>query len=387
MSLLRIRQSIISSLMRYGAAVLSSALALAIVLAFDDLSVEPNTLMPYIGAVMFSSWYGGLGPGLLAALLTGVSCVHFSLAPAYSIAIKDATSAARLAEFLSVALLICLLNASRRAAQQRAEIARTAAETANSTKDHFLAMISHELRTPINSILGWAPLIRAGKISDAESVHGLEVIERNARVQAQMIEELLDVTRIVTGKLQIQTRQVDLKVVVESAVDMLRPAAQGKGVQLQVSFGSLDGYVRGDPDRLQQVVWNLLSNAIKFTPREGQVTVQLDRVDHQFQITVRDTGAGVNPEFLPHVFERFSQAEPAAGPSQGLGLGLAIVQHVVGLHGGTVRAESPGLGGGSIFIVMLPAWAAPKRLEPRMQVQYEGRIEPPRAANTYPPSC
>jgi PAS domain S-box-containing protein len=229
------------------------------------------------------------------------------------------------------------------------------AQEANRLKDEFLAVLSHELRTPLNSMLGWVTLLRTRKFDEAKTGKALETIERNARSQLQMIEELLDVSRIIRGKLQLNLRQVDLISVVETAVDTLRPTAEAKGIKLETAVDLPVKYVSGDTDRLQQVVWNLLSNAIKFTPSNGLVEVRLNRVDDKAQIQVSDTGIGIAPEFLPYVFERFRQENSSTTRSHGgLGLGLAIVRHLVELHGGKVSAESAGIDRGAVFKVQLP---------------------------------
>ena len=229
------------------------------------------------------------------------------------------------------------------------------AQEANRLKDEFLAVLSHELRTPLNSMLGWVTLLRTRKFDEAKTSKALETIERNARSQLQMIEELLDVSRIIRGKLQLNLRQVDLISVVETAVDTLRPSAEGKGIKLETVVDLAVGFVSGDADRLQQVVWNLLSNAIKFTPSNGCVEVRLNRVDDKAQIQVSDTGIGIAPEFLPYVFERFRQENSSTTRSHGgLGLGLAIVRNLVELHGGKVSAESAGIDKGATFTVQLP---------------------------------
>ena len=234
---------------------------------------------------------------------------------------------------------------------------RTAEELreANRLKDEFLATVSHELRTPLTAILGWAHLLRAGQLDGKSAASALETIERNARAQAQLIEDLLDVSRIITGKLRLDVRQVDPASFIEPAIEVLRPAAEAKDVRIQKVMDTGVVCVAGDPARLQQVVWNLLSNAIKFTPRGGKVQVRLERINSHIEIAVSDTGAGVSPEFLPHVFERFRQADQRTTRQQGgLGLGLAIVRHLVELHGGTVEADSPGEGRGATFVVKLP---------------------------------
>jgi signal transduction histidine kinase len=233
--------------------------------------------------------------------------------------------------------------------------ARAEAEAANRTKDEFLAMLSHELRTPLNAMLGWSHLLRTGKLDAATIARGLEVLERNTRSQAGLINDLLDVSRIVTGKLHLETRPTELPGVVSAAVDAVRPAVEAKGITLDVALGPAVGPVLGDPTRLQQVVWNLLANAVKFTPRGRTVAVRLEQQGTQATISVQDTGQGISPELLPHIFERFRQGESGTRRAYGgLGLGLAIVRHLVELHGGTVSAASDGEGQGATFTVTLP---------------------------------
>jgi signal transduction histidine kinase/DNA-binding response OmpR family regulator len=237
----------------------------------------------------------------------------------------------------------------------REQAARAEAEAANRTKDEFLATLSHELRTPLTAVLGWAHLLRSGKLTDETAAGALETIERNARAQSQLIDDLLDVSRIITGKLNLETRPIELAPIVEAAINSVRPAAQAKNIQLQAELNPATGLVAGDASRLQQVVWNLFSNSIKFTPRNGQVNVRLKRSNSHAEIMVSDTGQGISQEFLPHVFDRFRQADGTTTRTHGgLGLGLAIVRHLVELHGGTVRADSPGAGQGATFTVNLP---------------------------------
>ncbi len=241
----------------------------------------------------------------------------------------------------------------RALAQERA--ARAEAEAANRAKDVFLATVSHELRTPLSPILAWARMLREGKLDDEKSRQALLTIERNAHSQARLIEDLLDVSRIVSGKLRLQVRPVALAPIVEAAVEVVRTAAEAKGIRLQAVLDPDTGSVAGDPDRLQQVVWNLLSNAVKFTAKGGRVQVMLERVNSHVEIAVSDTGQGIGPEFLPYIFERFRQEDTSFTRKHGgLGLGLAIVRHLVELHGGTVHAESPGEDRGTTFTVKLP---------------------------------
>jgi PAS domain S-box-containing protein len=233
--------------------------------------------------------------------------------------------------------------------------AKKAAEEANRAKDEFLAVVSHELRTPLNAILGWSQLLQARVLDEQTAEGALESIERNAKAQAQLINDLLDVSRIITGKLRLDTRPLEFSSVIEAAIDSVRPTAEAKEIQIVSRLESLEGKVWGDPDRLKQVVWNLLSNAIKFTPKQGRVEIRLAQVKSNAQIRVADTGVGIHRDFLPYVFDRFYQAESANTRSNGgLGLGLAIVRHLVELHGGNVSAESRGEGKGAAFIVALP---------------------------------
>jgi PAS domain S-box-containing protein len=243
----------------------------------------------------------------------------------------------------------------RAASLQRERQAREEAEKASRAKEEFLAVISHELRTPLTPILTWSRLLRSGKLDQAATERALEAIERAARSQAQLIEDLLDVSRITSGKLRLDVRPIQLQPVVEAAIESVRPGAEAKGLRLEIVLDRNAGVVSGDPERLQQVVWNLLSNAIKFTPGGGRIQVRLQRVNSHVEIAISDTGQGITPEFLPHVFERFRQADSSSTRTHGgLGLGLAIVRHLVELHGGRVRAESPGLGIGATFLVELP---------------------------------
>ncbi|MET0623818.1 MAG: ATP-binding protein, partial [Pyrinomonadaceae bacterium] len=231
----------------------------------------------------------------------------------------------------------------------------TEAREANRLKDEFLATVSHELRTPLTAILGWAHMLRTGQVAGDSAGGAFETIERNARAQSQLIDDLLDVSRAITGKLRLDVRPVDPNSFIEAAVEAVRPAAEAKGVRVQKVMDTGLVSVSGDPVRLQQIVWNLLSNAIKFTPRGGRVQVRMERVNSHIEVAVVDTGAGIAPEFLPHVFDRFRQADQRTTRRHGgLGLGLAIVRHLVELHGGSVRAESEGEGRGSTFTVMLP---------------------------------
>jgi len=232
--------------------------------------------------------------------------------------------------------------------------ARSEAERANRIKDEFLSTVSHELRTPLNAILGYAQLLLMGK-PQGTAAEELSVIERNAKLQAQIIDDLLDMSRIISGKVRLEVSSVDMTEVIEAAVATVRPAAEAKSLRIQLMLHPNTGLVLGDSGRLQQVVSNLLTNAVKYTPKGGRVQVSLERVNSHLEVRVADDGQGIDPEFLPLVFERFRQADPTTTRKHGgLGLGLSIVKHLVELHGGTVEARSPGVGQGSTFIVSLP---------------------------------
>ncbi|HVG21246.1 MAG TPA: PAS domain S-box protein, partial [Blastocatellia bacterium] len=238
---------------------------------------------------------------------------------------------------------------------REAHRARAEAEEANRAKDEFLATVSHELRTPLNAIVGWAHMLRHNKFDEPTTERALETIERNSRSQARLIEDILDVSRIITGKLRLEVHPIDLTPVIEAAIDAVRPAADAKEIRLQTILDPRAGPVSGDPSRLQQVVWNLVSNAVKFTPRAGRIQVRLERVNSHVEIIVSDTGQGIAADLLPHIFDRFRQGDSSSTRVHGgLGLGLAIVRHLVELHGGTVQAWSPGDGRGATFAVKLP---------------------------------
>ena len=254
--------------------------------------------------------------------------------------------------------------------QRLYEIAREA----NRMKDEFLAVLSHELRTPLNAIVGYSRLLRGGVLAGEKAERGLETLERNATWLSQIIEDVLDVSRIVSGKIRLDVQAVELPLIVDNAVATIQPAADSKGVRVQTMIDPQVGPVSGDPDRLQQVVWNLVSNAVKFTPKGGRIQVRLERVNSHIEITVSDSGVGIDEEFLPYVFERFRQAEGGTTrKTGGLGLGLAIVRHIVELHGGSVSAASGGPGQGATFKVRLPLMivhpepAEPPRVHPRTE--------------------
>jgi PAS domain S-box-containing protein len=273
---------------------------------------------------------------------------------------------------MSVLSLVLDVTARTLAEQDRARLLeaeqslRAEAERANRLKDEFLATLSHELRTPLTSILGWAHLLQAGDMDHATSVRALEAIQRNARSQVQLIEDLLDVSRVITGKLRLEVRPINLANVIEAAIEAVRPAADARRVQLVATLDA-QTTIPGDPDRLQQVVWNLLSNSIKFTRAKGRVEVSLTQSNGEAQIVIKDTGIGISPQFLPFVFDRFRQADSTSTRAYGgLGLGLALVRHLVEQHGGAVSATSPGHEQGSTFTITLPL-ARPQVMGQRAQ--------------------
>jgi len=252
------------------------------------------------------------------------------------------------------------------------------AQEANRAKDTFLATVSHELRTPLTSMMGWAELLKLGMLDEAGQQHALDVIESSARAQAQLIGDLLDISRIISGKLRLEVHPTELTPIIEAAMDVVHPAAEARSIQLVARLSRNAGVVSGDPDRLQQVVWNLLSNAVKFTPEGGRVEVSLKRASAHAEITVTDNGTGISPDFLPHVFEHFRQADSTSTRTHGgLGIGLAIVRRLIELHGGTVAAESEGEGRGATFRIRLP-------LLRRTRIKSQDKSTPRRRATDMP---
>jgi signal transduction histidine kinase/ActR/RegA family two-component response regulator len=241
------------------------------------------------------------------------------------------------------------------AARAEAEAARVEAQAANRAKDEFLAVLSHELRSPLGTILTWVTLLRSGRVDPAREERGLAAIERNARLQGKLIEDLLDVSRIISGKTVLEISLIEIGPTIEAAMESMRAAAEAKDIQMTAQIDAGVGPLLADPTRIQQLIWNLLSNSVKFTPRGGSVRVDVGTTNSQVLIRVTDTGRGISSQFLPHVFERFRQADASTTRAEGgLGLGLAIVRHIAELHGGSVSADSPGEGLGATFSVLLP---------------------------------
>jgi two-component system CheB/CheR fusion protein len=259
--------------------------------------------------------------------------------------------------------------------------ARAEAEKANRIKDDFLATVSHELRTPLTSILGWTRLMLSGQLDEEAQHRALETIDRNVQSQAQLIEDLLDVSRIISGNLRLDIQSVDLPTVIAKAIEIIRPTAEIKNIRIQIMFDSGDNVIYGDPERMQQILWNLISNAVKFTPKGGRIQVRLEHVNSNIEIVVQDSGQGISADFLPYVFDRFRQSDSSTRrKSGGLGLGLAIVRHLAELHGGSVSVDSEGEGKGSTFTVRLPRRAAnvnPYMLKPDVKQKHT------RMANEY----
>jgi signal transduction histidine kinase/ActR/RegA family two-component response regulator len=262
---------------------------------------------------------------------------------------------------------------------ERESTARASAEESNRLKDEFLATVSHELRTPLTAILGWSRMLQGGSLETDMATRAIETIKRNAKVQAQIIDDILDVSRIITGNLYLELHPIELPPVLESAINVVRPTAEAKGIQIEVNFEPEPAAVSGDSNRLQQVFWNLLSNAVKFTPAGGKVMVHLRHVDSKVEIEVADTGQGITSEFLPFVFDRFRQADSTSTRQHGgLGLGLAIARHLIEIHGGSIEARSHGEGQGATLTVRLPlvgsvTEASGASIQARMQAEEESR--------------
>jgi signal transduction histidine kinase len=306
---------------------------------------NPIAFLMFVPPILVTAMWTDLRASLLAAGLGGLSAAFFFRAP-YFVLPKQQAEVVPLLLYLVIAGGVSVL-------AHRLAKARTDAQEANRLKDEFLASLSHELRTPLNALLGWIQLLRSGQLSEAKRGRALDAIERSAELQARLTADLLDVSAAMTGKLRLQRELVDVGALVEGVVESMRGAAEEKGLHLQATIGQV-GEMAVDPSRLQQILANLLSNAIKFTPTGGRIETAVSEAGGGLCLVVADTGAGIPPEFLPFVFDRFRQAD--AGPTRehaGLGLGLAIVRHLVELHGGTVEASSQA-GKGATFTVRLP---------------------------------
>ena len=336
-----------------------------------------GSALPYITfypAIMLSAWYGGFWPGAVMTVLGGLAAVSLWPVGSRASAISLVSLALYLFNGLAISGLTELLHRARRrqAEFRRAEVAhkleierllsreqeaRAAAEAATRAKDDFLATLSHELRTPLAAIIGWVSVLRQHHLDEAQLGRVIEIIGRNVHIQASLVNDLLDVSRIAAGKLPLDKHEVDLVALIEETVEGVQQDAAAKDLKLFTRLDPAAGWVLGDSVRLRQVVGNLLSNAVKFTPRGGRIDVELERHQANARLVVRDTGEGVAPEDLPRIFGRFEQAAMPASRPQGLGLGLAICHHLVEVHGGTIHAASAGRGHGATFTVELPILA------------------------------
>ncbi len=370
----------VSSLARYGIAILTVAVALAFALVLR-LRLDPAVSSPFLAAVTVSALYGGVGPALLATALSIAVSHYFFFAPLYDLAFDETglfkLIMVRIAIFLVTALLITLVAAARKRAEDErarlfeleqaarfeaeearrdAEAARADAEQANRAKDQFLATLSHELRSPLSAVLTWAQLLRRGILDAVKTRRALDTIEHSTKLQVRLIEDLLDISRIDSGKLTVEMETIDVAAVLRTAIESTQATADAKRIGLRLDAGPGVAAARGDPARLQQVFGNILANAVKFTPEDGSVTTVLRRAGAMWEITIRDTGIGIAPDELPHVFDRFHQADTSTTRRhRGLGLGLAIARHLVTLHDGEITAESGGENAGSAFRITLPA--------------------------------
>jgi signal transduction histidine kinase len=348
------------TLKRYGLALGSVLAAFVARFILEPTLGDVAPLVLFSFAVTVSAWYGGFGPGLVATLVSGLLGDYFFIEPLHTFRLSSHNLAEQVELYLFYAtgVAISLMSQERFSSREklrqlliREREAREEAQTANRLKDEFLAASSHELRTPLSAILGWAKILLKGRLDQVKSVQALETIERNATILSRLIDDLLDISRIISGRLQIDSGPLSLTPVIEAAADMIRPAADAKGIRLCLALEPADYQVMGDSTRLQQVVWNLLSNSVKFTPPDGRVDITLDQVGSNARITVRDTGQGISPEFLPYVFDRFRQESNKSG---GLGLGMAITKNLVELHGGAIEVYSAGEGQGTTFKVYIP---------------------------------
>ncbi len=329
-----------------------------------DKWIEPRAAPLFLAAVAVTAWRGGKYPGLFATALAVLAIDFFFQPPLYAFELSG-ENVVNTFVFVVVALLISWIDDGRKNALRERDrlltserAARAAAEEANRAKDTFLAMVTHELRAPLNTILGWTNLMAKGTLDAEKTKHAVAVIERGARTQTRLVEDLLDISRIKTGKFLIDAQPVELSAVVEAAVESVAPAIAAKQIILHKDFSERVGLIGGDAERLQQVVWNLLSNAVKFTPELGQIEIRLERANRHARLTVYDSGAGICKEFLPFVFDSFRQSdETDKARHKGLGLGLAIVRHLVEAHGGTVTATSAGENLGATFTIEFPLLA------------------------------
>ncbi|MEO8075205.1 MAG: ATP-binding protein [Acidobacteriota bacterium] len=375
--------STLSAPLRFAIAVV----AVLVVFAVDRASgqaIDDGAKFLLLGtAVMATAWFAGTGPALAATILGAVlgavevgSDLGLGLAVPMHLALF-------VVQGLLLTALVAELRAARRTSEEQASVAQAArrdSDAANRMKDEFLGTVSHELRTPLNAVLGWVHLLRTGRLDDATSERGLASIERNVRLQAQLTGDLLDVSKALTGQLQVESRPTALVEPAQQALAAVESAARAKGVVVDVSLPDALIVVLGDESRLRQIAWHMLANAIKFTPRGGTVSLSVDVAGSEARLVVRDSGPGIDPEFLPRIFDRFTQADPsptrAAG---GLGVGLALVRELVQLHGGEIEARNGSEGVGAVFTARFPLQSAelvePMRPPPRLAAF--GPVSPP----------
>lgn len=375
-----------SAPLRYGLALASFALILGVSSGLQRiLPFRIDLTSMIIIAMIASAWYLGLGPGLVLAIILELTLDYFS-PPSFTFR-SVVIIFNRMVLFSSVVWFASWRRTAEKRLREQSEqlqaalaserAARTHAETADRLKDEFLATVSHELRTPLSVILGWSSMLNLSELGEETRRTALTVIERNAKAQAEIIGDILDVSRIVTGKLRIEARAIELEPIIRASLETLQLAARAKEINIKLNLEPDAGLVAGDPDRLQQIIWNVVANAIKFTPNGGEVEVGLRRAGSQVELTVSDNGIGISTDFLPHVFERFRQADSSRTRKYGgLGLGLAIVRHLVELHGGTVSAESAGLGQGARLTVRLPVTTATQSQLPTANLVIESKETP-----------
>ena len=359
----------LSPLARYTAAASVAAAGVALRLALDPLWGIKLPFITLFPSIVISAWLGGFWAGVLTTLICVAAADYFWLPPVRSWAIADSSDVAGLFLMVTIGVVISALNEAwrrnastteRTAAELRRqarelEVARAELDKASRLKDEFLAALSHELRTPLNAVLGYAHLLASDALPADRARHALQAIQRNAQAQARLVESLLDLSRIIAGKLELNLQPLEVAKLLDAAIDAVEPDAQAKEIALDVVVPAPVSSLYADGGRLQQVFWNLLSNAVKFTPPGGRVAIRVAEQDGRIAVAIADSGQGIPSGFLPHVFDRFKQAEnPSRQPGKGLGLGLALVREMVHAHGGTVMAESPGDGQGSTFTVILP---------------------------------
>lgn len=371
-----------SNILRYLVAV-ASVMTIVMLRYFTENDVRSSSpLLFFVIAIFVTAWLGGINPGIFATILSAGIGVFFYTATYNSFYIENTSYIIHTIFFVisgvAISWAIEQLHQAREASDEktaklkseilerqkidenlaeslkREKVVRAELEIANRTKDEFIATIAHELRTPLNAILGWTQMVSGKIVDESQYAKAFEVIERNAKSQAQLIEDLLDITRITSAKFRLNVKAVQVAPLIENALETIRPSLQAKNITLRTILDSSKDLISGDVDRLQQVVWNLLTNAIKFTPKGGTIEVRLEKIGSYIEIYVIDTGKGIEPEFIPFVFDRFRQQSGTTRIHGGLGIGLSIVRHIVELHGGSVRVESDGVNKGATFIVRLP---------------------------------